>query len=294
MSLDIVSETADADERSVGSDWSEEVDRRRPSALALASRIWSWTWPKLLAIVIVIGFWQCLIWMEWRPLFVLPAPATVFSELASLVTTGRFWESVSTTLQRAAFGYLTALVVGSLLGIAVSRVRTLRLAVGSLITGLQTMPSIAWFPFAIVVFGGTNKAIYFVVVLGAAPSIANGIISGIDHVPPTFVRLGKVLGANGFTLYRHIILPAAMPSYVAGLSQGWAFAWRSLMAGELLVIVLGVTSIGANLEFARQFSRMDEVIAWMIVILVIGMVADTIFTSMSRSLRRRRGLAIDD
>jgi NitT/TauT family transport system permease protein len=294
MSLDIVSETADADERSVGSDWSEEVDRRRPSALALASRIWSWTWPKLLAIVIVIGFWQCLIWMEWRPLFVLPAPATVFSELASLVTTGRFWESVATTLQRAAFGYLTALVIGSLLGIAVSRVRTLRLAVGSLITGLQTMPSIAWFPFAIVVFGGTNKAIYFVVVLGAAPSIANGIISGIDHVPPTFVRLGRVLGASGFTLYRHIVLPAAMPSYVAGLSQGWAFAWRSLMAGELLVIVLGVTSIGANLEFARQFSRMDEVIAWMIVILVIGMVADTIFTSMSRSLRRRRGLAIDD
>ncbi len=275
-------------------DFSDETPRRSRSTWALVRKIWSWIWPKLFAIAIVIGVWQYLVWTEWRPLYVFPAPATVFSELASLVTTSRFWESVATTLQRAAFGYLTALVIGSLVGIAVSRVRILRLAVGSLITGLQTMPSIAWFPFALIVFGSSNTAIYFVVVLGAAPSIANGIISGIDHVPPTFVRLGKVLGANGVSLYRHIILPAALPSYVAGLSQGWAFAWRSLMAGELLVIVLGVTSIGANLDFARQFNRMDEVIAWMIVILVIGMIADTIFTSMSRALRRRRGLAIDD
>jgi NitT/TauT family transport system permease protein len=156
------------------------------------------------------------------------------------------------------------------------------------------MPSIAWFPFALVVFGVNNEAIYFVVVLGAAPSIANGIISGIDHVPPTFVRLGKVMGASGFTLYRHVILPAAMPSYVAGLSQGWAFAWRSLMAGELLVIIATVASIGFSLNSARELIKMDQVIAWMIVILVIGMLADTIFTSLSRNLRRRRGLAIDD
>ena len=175
-----------------------------------------------------------------------------------------------------------------------SRMRILRPAVGSLITGLQTMPSIAWFPFAIMVFGRSENAIYFVVVLGAAPSIANGIISGIDHVPPSYVRLGKVMGANNYSLYRHVVLPAALPSYVAGLSQGWAFAWRSLMAGELLVLVLGVTSVGASLDFARQLNHMDEVMAWMIVILVIGMVADTIFTSMSRTLRRRRGLAIDD
>ncbi|MCZ3385518.1 MAG: ABC transporter permease [Actinomycetia bacterium] len=268
---------------------------RRPSLLTATGRAWSWTWPKLFAIAIAIGFWQFLIWIEWKPPFVLPPPSAVFSELATLVQTARFWDSIATTLQRAAFGYTAALIIGSALGIAVSRVRTLRLAVGSLITGLQTMPSIAWFPLAIVVFGGSpNKAITFVVILGAAPSIANGIISGIDHVPPTFVRLGKVMGASSFSLYRHIVLPAAMPSYVAGLSQGWAFAWRSLMAGELLVLVLGVTSIGSNLDFARQFNRMDEVIAWMFVILIIGMIADFIFTSLSHSLRRRRGLAIDD
>ena len=115
----------------------------------------------------------------------------------------------------------------------------LRPGVGSLITGLQTMPSIAWFPLAILFFGLTESAIIFVVILGAAPSIANGVISGIDEVPPPFLRAGHMLGARGIDRYRHIVLPAAMPSYVSGLKQGWAFAWRSLMAGELLVLIAG-------------------------------------------------------
>ena len=259
-----------------------------------AQRVWAWSWPKLIAIAIVVGIWQFLVWWGWRDEYIFPPPSEVFSTLWNLMGTPRFWDSVSTTIQRAAIGYVSALVIGSLIGIAVSRIRTLRLGVGSLITGLQTMPSIAWFPFAIIVFGVNETAIFFVVVLGAAPSIANGIISGIDHVPPTFVRLGKVMGANNFSLYRHIILPAALPSYVAGLSQGWAFAWRSLMAGELLVFAAKSGAIGQNLQAARELIKMDEVMAWMIVILVIGMVADTIFTSLSRSLRRRRGLAIDD
>jgi NitT/TauT family transport system permease protein len=259
-----------------------------------AQRVWAWTWPKLIALAIVLGIWQFLVWIDWRADYIFPPPSEVFHTLRELMGTPRFWDSVSTTVQRAAIGYLSALVVGSLVGIAVSRIRTLRLGVGSLITGLQTMPSIAWFPFAIIVFGVNETAIFFVVVLGAAPSIANGIISGIDHVPPTFVRLGKVMGASSFSLYRHIILPAALPSYVAGLSQGWAFAWRSLMAGELLVFAAKSGAIGQNLQAARELIQMDAVMAWMIVILVIGMVADTIFTSMSRTLRRRRGLAIDD
>jgi NitT/TauT family transport system permease protein len=286
MSLDVVDAVDVAVDTPV-------VSRTSP-LLRWGLRAWAFTWPKLIALAIVIGFWQFLIWIEWKPVYVFPAPSTVFSELGTLLGTSRFWDSVATTVQRAAFGYLAALLIGSAIGVVVSRSRTLRMAVGSLITGLQTMPSIAWFPFAIVVFGIQNKAIYFVVVLGAAPSIANGIISGIDHVPPTFVRLGKVLGANSFSLYRHIVLPAALPSYVAGLSQGWAFAWRSLMAGELLVIVAGAVSIGGSLDGARAQVRMDQVMAWMIVILIIGMIADTIFTSTSRAIRRRRGLATDD
>jgi NitT/TauT family transport system permease protein len=211
-----------------------------------------------------------------------------------MVTTAAFWEAVATTLQRALIGYAAALVIGTTLGVLVSRIRPLRLAVGSLITGMQTMPSIAWFPFAILLFGITEQAITFVVILGAAPSIANGIIAGIDHVPPQLVRAGRMMGATGLTLYRLVILPAALPSYVAGLNQGWAFAWRSLMAGELLVLIIGSTSLGANLEFARQLSQADRMLATMIVILFVGMLADGVFSALSRRMRRARGLAIDD
>ena len=122
---------------------------------------------------------------------------------------------------------------------AVARSKVLRSGVGSMITGLQTMPSVAWFPLAILLFGVTEAAILFVVVLGAAPSIANGLIAGIDTVPPIYSRAGRVLGARGFALWRHVMLPAALPSFLGGLKQGWAFAWRSLMAGELLVIIPG-------------------------------------------------------
>ena len=106
------------------------------------------------------------------------------------------------------------------------------------------MPSIAWFPLAILLFKLSEQAIMFVVVLGAAPSIANGLIAGVDHIPPILLRAGRVLGARGVTAYRHVVLPASLPSFVGGLKQGWAFAWRSLMAGELLVIIAGKPSIG--------------------------------------------------
>ena len=176
----------------------------------------------------------------------------------------------------------------------VARIRPLRLAIGALITGLQTMPSIAWFPFAILMFGVNEGAIMFVVVLGAAPSIANGVISGIDQVPPQFIRLGKVLGARGLSLYRHIVLPASLPELPRGLTQGWAFSWRSLMAGELLVIIAVRPSLGGQLEFTRQLAKAPELFATMLVILIIGMLVDGVFSSAAARVRRRRGLAIDD
>ena len=141
-------------------------------------------------------------------------------------------------------------------------------------------------------FGLDEQAILFVVILGAAPSIANGVITGIDNVPPAFTRLGRVLGAGPVSLYRDVVLPAALPTYVSGLTQGWAFAWRSLMAGELLVIIAERPSLGAQLEFARQFSQSATLLATMLVILILGMVVDGLFSSLARSLRRRRGLEV--
>jgi NitT/TauT family transport system permease protein len=257
----------------------------------LGMRIWAFWWPKLLAIAIVLVVWQLITLSGWRPTYVFPPPLDVLRELGSMMGTERFWSALGTTMTRALMGFTLALVIGTTIGILVARIQPLRLAIGSLITGLQTMPSIAWFPFAILLFGINEQAILFVVVLGAAPSIANGVLAGIDQVPPAFTRLGKVLGAGKISLYRDIVLPAALPNYVSGLNQGWAFAWRSLMAGELLVIIAEKPSLGAQLEFARQFSQAPLLLATMLAILILGMVVDGLFASLSRRMRIKRGLS---
>ena len=267
-----------------------EADAGRPTRHGLR-RIIAAAWPKLAALGIALAAWQLVVLSGWKPEYALPGPVAVFEELGRQLADGKLMTALGITARRAAAGYGIALLVGAAIGIAVSRWGLLRAAVGSLITGLQTMPSIAWFPLAILLFGLNETAILFVVVLGAAPAIANGLISGIDHVPPLLLRAGRVLGARGISAYRHVILPAALPSAVAGLKQGWAFAWRSLMAGELLVIVVGQTGIGARLQFARELSDAPGLMATMIAILVLGILVDIVLFGLAeRSIRERRGL----
>lgn len=262
-----------------------------PEQWAPFARLWRAAWPKLLALALALGLWQVLVWTGWKAPFVLPPPSRVFQELGDLFLTDRFWIAVGTTLRRAAVGYAVAVGLGTTLGLAVSQSSVFRRAVGSLITGLQSMPSIVWFPFAILLFGISETAIFFVVVLGATPSIANGLISGVDHIPPVLLRAGRILGARGATSWRHVVLPAALPGYVAGLKQGWAFAWRSLMAGELLLIIAARPSIGSQLQFARELSNAPALVGWMLVVLFIGITVDSlIFGTLERRLRRNRGL----
>ena len=255
-----------------------------------ARRAWRWSWPKLAAVGIVVAGWQLVVLSGWREDYVLPGPGPVAQELARELGTADFYRALGTTSVRALSGYAVAVLIGGVVGALVARSRVLRGAVGSLITGLQTMPSIAWFPLAILLFQLSETAIIFVVVLGAAPSIANGLISGVDNVPPLLLRSGRTLGATGLQLYRHVILPAALPSFLSGLKQGWAFAWRSLMAGELLVVIANRPSIGVRLQFARELSDAPALIASMIVILVIGIFVDSLFGLAERSVRQRRGL----
>jgi NitT/TauT family transport system permease protein len=248
-------------------------------------------WPKLLAIVIVLALWQLVYLSGYKSPIIFPSPFTTLPNLWSQLQHGLLWQAIETTLRRAAIGFGLALVIGSLVGALVSRIKPLRAAVGSMITGLQTMPSIAWFPFAIIFFGETTQAILFVIVLGAAPSIANGLIAGVDYTPPLLLRAGKTMGLHGFALYRHLILPASLPTFVAGLKQGWAFAWRSLMAGELLVLIAGQASIGVLLSNDQDQLDMASAISIMIVILIIGICVDALFGQADRTIRRRRGLA---
>jgi NitT/TauT family transport system permease protein len=271
-----------------GLDTLETATRRRGPGRA--RRIWAAFWPKLTALVLAVLAWQAVVWSGWKPEYALPPPTVVFPDLWNYALSSAMWEGLLTTARRAAVGFAAAVALGLLLGLAVARVRVLRAALGSMITALQTMPSIAWFPLAILLFQLSEQAIFFVVVLGAAPSIANGVIHGVDYVPPLLLRAGRNLGARGINLYRYVIAPAALPAIVAGLKQGWAFAWRSLMAGELLVVIASKTSIGAQLQFSREFSDAPRLISIMIVILVVGIAMDAVFSAADRAIRRRWGL----
>jgi NitT/TauT family transport system permease protein len=260
-----------------------------PKAPPIARKIWPALWPKLVAVAIFIGGWQLLVWSHWRAEYIIPSPFTVFDQLFHDL--GSLSGAVGVTMRRAGIGFGAAILIGGVIGLAVARVRVLRTGIGSMITGLQTMPSVAWVPLAIVLFQLSERAILFVVILGAAPSIANGIIDGVDNVPPILLRAGRVLGARGFSALRYVVVPAALPSVVSGLKQGWAFAWRSLMAAELIGGFPGHLGIAQQLNVATQNADYPSVYESMIVIFVIGVVVDVVFFgTVVRAIRKRYGL----
>lgn len=264
------------------------ADRR--GAWRAAARAWAATWPKLAAVVLVVVAWQVVVWSGWRPVYVLPGPDQVLPRLFTELSSGEFWGALGVTMRRALSGFALALVVGVSVGLAVSRFAPLRVAIGSLITGLQTMPSIVWFPIAMLLYGISESAIMFVIVLGAAPSIAGGLTSGIDYVSPQLLRAGRAMGMRGVQRYTLLIVPAALPMFVTGLKQGWAFAWRSLMAGELLVVIDRQHSLGWALSQARQFNDAEGLLAYVIVVLCVGVLIDVFFERADRTIRHRWGV----
>jgi NitT/TauT family transport system permease protein len=272
--------------------WLEALNTERApdqQGRRLGTRAWAALWPKALAVAIVLAVWQLIHVSGWKK-EIFPGPAATLSTLGDQLRTALLWHAIGTTAERAVIGFGLAVVIGAVIGALVSRIAPLRAAVGSLITGLQTMPSIAWFPFAIILFGITTTAILFVIVLGTAPSIANGLIAGVDYTPPLLLRAGKMMGLRRISLYRHLILPASLPAFVAGLRQGWAFAWRSLMAGELLVIIANRPSLGVLLSTYQDQADMESATAIIIVILTLGIIVHTLFSLADRAIRRRWGL----
>jgi NitT/TauT family transport system permease protein len=278
-----------------------DVDVRDLDALeqaAAAARPGGWrrafgvTWPPLLAVAVLIGVWELVVLAHVKPTYVLPGPADVWTSLRAEWSRGDVQHAVWGSLHRGVLGFLISVAIGTPLGIAVGRIRLLRRAVHPLISGLQSLPSVAWVPAAIIWFQLTDKAIYAVVLLGAIPSIANGTISGLDQVPPLHVRVGRVLGARGLTMARLVLMPAALPTYLSGLKQGWAFSWRSLMAAELITQSpqLGL-GLGQLLDRGRELSDMSLVFASILLILFVGIVVELgVFAPIERRVLRNRGL----
>lgn len=261
----------------------------RPSAWHVFTRS---VLPPVVFLAGLVGVWQLVYLAGLKPSYALPSPAAVATVLWGTVQDGRALEAVWTSVSRGAVGFALSLVIGTLLGLAMWASRWLRAAVGPIVSGLQSLPSVAWVPAAIIWFQLSNAAIYTVVLLGAVPSIANGLLTGFKQVPPLFDRVGRVLGLSAFGRVRHVLLPAALPGYLGGLRQGWAFAWRSLMAAELITYSPSLgQGLGQLLNIGRELSQMSLVITSITLILVVGVAIELlVFAPLERRVLRTRGL----
>ncbi|MEU2432866.1 MULTISPECIES: ABC transporter permease [unclassified Streptomyces] len=250
--------------------------------------------PPALAIALVLVLWQLLVSAKVTTEDKLPAPASVWSGLTDMWLQGTLLDVIWTSVSRGLFGFLLALAIGTPLGLLVARVRFVRAAIGPILSGLQSLPSVAWVPPAVIWLGLNDSMMYAVILLGAVPSIANGLVSGVDQVPPLFLRAGRTMGATGLRGTWHIVMPAALPGYLAGLKQGWAFSWRSLMAAEIIASSpdLGL-GLGQLLENGRNNIDMPGVFLAIILILIVGIAIDLlIFSPLERWVLRSRGLLV--
>jgi NitT/TauT family transport system permease protein len=248
--------------------------------------------PPIGALAALVVIWQALWAAAFWPEFKLPAPAAVWAHIWELISSGDILGLLWTSVHRAVIGFAVAVVVAIPLGLLIANFSLVRRGIGPLVSGLQSLPSVAWVPAAVLWFGLTDGSIYFVVLLGAVPSIANGLVSGMDQIPPILPRVGKVLGAGRLASARHILLPAALPGFLAGLKQGWAFSWRSLMAAELIVNSpqLG-EGLGQFLHNGMALSDMSMVMSGIILILFVGIGIELlVFRPLERTVLRARGL----
>ncbi len=201
---------------------------------------------------------------------------------------GVFLTAILTSLSRLAIGYGISVVLGLVLGLAIGLNRYVEETLGSLVLGFQTLPSVCWTPFALLWFGLSEQAMIFVVVMGALFSITLGVDAGVKNAPPVYIKAARNMGARGFALIGQVVLPAALPTMISGLKQGWSFAWRSLMAAEIIYITV---SLGGLLEGGRTNADPPTMFAVMFIIIVLGMAINAlIFDPLERAVRRRWGL----
>lgn len=223
----------------------------------------------------------------WPP-YLFPPFTAVLANLWDGVVSRSLPIAVAVSLERILVAYGFSALLGTVLGLVLGRIRALAQTVGALALGLQTLPSICWLPLAILWFGLSEQSIFFVTTMGAILSITIATESGVRSLPPLYLRAGKTMGARGLALYLDVILPAALPYIVSGLKQGWSFAWRSLMAAELIYVNLG---LGQMLMMGRELNDMSQVVGVMLVIIIIGVVVDRgVFARVEQRLRNQWGL----
>jgi len=236
----------------------------------------------------LFGLWALLAALKIWPPYLFPTPWGVGESLWAGFADHSYWIAIVVSMKRVLIGYAISVVLGMLLGLGVSSSKFLEETMGGLLVSLQSLPSICWWPLALLWFGLSQNAILFVVIMGSLLSVTMAMDDGRKQMPKIFGMAGRNLGAHGFQLFWHVLLPASLPYIVSGLKQGWAFAWRSLITAEMLYVSLG---LGQVLMMGRETNDMNAVIAVMILIIAIGYVVDgLLFKTLESRLQRRWGL----
>lgn len=237
----------------------------------------------------VLVLWEGLTLLKLWPPYVFPTPQGVAESLWAGFADHSIWIGIGVSLRRVALGYAISVVLGVLLGMLLMSSRFLNDTLGGVVLSLQSLPSICWLPLAVLWFGLTETAIIFVTVTGSLLAVTQATKAGFDNVPRILTMAGRNLGAKGPQLFWHVLLPASLPYLVDGLKQGWAFAWRSLITGEMLFVTLG---LGQLLMMGRDLNDINQVVAVMFLIAALGYLVDGIlFRRLETSLRDRWGLA---
>jgi len=236
----------------------------------------------------LLGLWALLAQLKIWPPYLFPTPWGVAQELYYGFSDHSYWIAIAVSMRRVLIGYAISVVAGMILGLGVASNKFLEETMGGLLVSLQSLPSICWWPLALLWFGLNQKAILFVVIMGSLLSVTLAMEDGRKQMPKIYGMAGRNLGARGFRLFWHVLLPVSLPFIVSGLKQGWAFAWRSLITAEMLYVSLG---LGQVLMMGRETSNMNAVIAVMILIIALGYIVDgLIFKSMERHLQHKWGL----
>jgi NitT/TauT family transport system permease protein len=242
-----------------------------------------------LFIAAFIGIWQLVFILGIWPKVSMPSPAMVAESFASLLQNLALITSIGMTIYRLVIGFAISIAIGIAIGLAMVKFPGFGKTMSSFAVGLQSFPSVAWVPFAILLIGLNDFGILFVVVMSSVFSVIMSTYSGIRNIPPLYIRAARNMGAKGFSLFRYVMIPAATPSLLVGIKQAWSFAWHAVIGAEILIAAS--SGLGHILLVGREFQLMDQIIASMITIFAIGLLFDRVmFSKLEDKVRDRWGL----
>ena len=243
----------------------------------------------ILFIAVFIGMWQLAYLSGIWPKVSLPSPLLVLESFVELIQNNTLLVSIGMTLYRLMIGFAASIAIGVGIGLVMVKFTGFGKTMSSFAIGLQSFPSVAWVPFAILLIGLNDLGILFVVIMSSVFSVMMSAYSGIRNIPPIYLKAARNMGASGFHLFRYLMIPAATPALIIGIKQAWSFAWHALVGAEILMAAS--IGIGHIMLIGREFQLMDQIIASMIIIFALGMLFDkVIFAKLEEKIREKWGL----